>query len=176
MNMNETEQGSGHVLSVFLYRELQKRPSNEDHESFMGSQHPSPNVKTRCDFEPNFWPEIITSRDAESSCFKGSRTSCEVISLGIFWPNFGRKRPHHLMDASCRFHKHPSSSSLSLHCFIAFNRPESKPHSNTPFRDTGACTPRGSCNRMLLRRVLKRFFRSKCFLEEFLEGVCRGFQ
>ena len=66
------------------------------------SQHPSPNVKTLCNFEPRIWPEIITSREAESTCFKGSRTSCDVITLGIFVPNFGRKRSHHVMDASCR--------------------------------------------------------------------------
>ena len=51
----------------------------------MGSQHPSPNVKTLCNFEPRFWPEIIISRDAESTCFKGSRTSCEVIILGVYF-------------------------------------------------------------------------------------------
>ena len=68
----------------------------------MGSPHPSPNVKTFCNFEPQFWPEIITSRDAESTCSKGSRTSCDVKMFGIFWPNFGRKRSHHVMDASCR--------------------------------------------------------------------------
>ena len=66
----------------------------------MGSQHPSPNVKKMCDFEPQIRPEIITSRDAENTCFKGSRTSCDVISFGIFWPNVGRKRSHHVMDAS----------------------------------------------------------------------------
>ena len=32
-------------------------------------------------------------------------------------------------------------------------------------------TPRGSCNRTLLRRVLRRFSNSKCFLEGFLEGA-----
>ena len=37
------------------------------------------------------------------------------------------------------------------------------------------CTPRGSCNRTLLRRVLRRFSNSKCFLEGFLEGACKGF-
>ena len=37
------------------------------------------------------------------------------------------------------------------------------------------CTPRGSCNRTLLRRVLRRFSHSKCFLEGFLEGACQGF-
>ena len=56
-----------------------------------------------CNFEPQIWPEIITSRDAESTCFKGSRTSCDVILFGIFWPSFGRKRSHHVMDASCRW-------------------------------------------------------------------------
>ena len=52
----------------------------------MGSQQQSPNVKTFCTFEPQIWPEIITSRDAESTCFKGSRTSCDVIIFHIFWP------------------------------------------------------------------------------------------
>ena len=33
------------------------------------------------------------------------------------------------------------------------------------------CTPRGSCNNTLLRRVLRRFSNSKCFLEGFLEGA-----
>ena len=65
-------------------------------------QHPSPNVKTFCKFEPQIWLEIITSRDAKSACFKGSRTSCREILFGIFWPNFGQKRSHHVMDASCR--------------------------------------------------------------------------
>ena len=68
----------------------------------MGSQHPSPNVKTFCKFEAQIWLEIITSRDAKSACFKGSRTSCREIIFGIFWPNFGQKRSHHVMDASCR--------------------------------------------------------------------------
>ena len=38
------------------------------------------------------------------------------------------------------------------------------------------CTPRGLCNRTLLRRVLRRFFNNKCFLESFFEGACKGFQ
>ena len=75
----------------------------------MGSQYPSPNVKTLCNFEPQSWPEIITSRDAESTCFKGSRTSCDVIIFGMFLPNFSQKRLHHVMDASCRYHHHPES-------------------------------------------------------------------
>ena len=49
----------------------------------------------------HFGPEIITSRDVESTCFKDSRTSCDVTILGVFLPNFGRKRSHHVMDASC---------------------------------------------------------------------------
>ena len=58
------------------------------------------NVHQVCNFEPQSWPEIITSRDAESACFKGSRTSCDVIHVGFFWPNFGLKKSHHVMDAS----------------------------------------------------------------------------
>ena len=38
----------------------------------MGSQHPSPTVKNFPRFQPQIWPEIITSRDAESTYFKGS--------------------------------------------------------------------------------------------------------
>ena len=38
--------------------------------------------------------------------------------------------------------------------------------------DKLGCTPRGSCNNTLLRRVLRRFSNSKCFLE----GACKGFQ
>ena len=68
----------------------------------MSSQHLSPDVKTFCNFEPQTWLEIITSRDAKSACFKGSRTSCRETIFGIFGPNFGQKRSHHVMDASCR--------------------------------------------------------------------------
>ena len=68
----------------------------------MGSQHPSPNAKTLCNFKPKIWLEIITSRDAKSACFKGSRTSCREIILGTFLPIFGQKRSHHVMDAFCR--------------------------------------------------------------------------
>ena len=41
----------------------------------MGNQHPSPNAKTLCHFEPKFWLEIITSRDAKMACFEGCKTS-----------------------------------------------------------------------------------------------------
>ena len=78
-------------------------PARDIFKHLVGSQHPSPNVKTFCKFEPQIWLEIITSRDAKSACFKGSRTSCREIIFGIFWPNFGQKRSHHVMDASCRF-------------------------------------------------------------------------
>ena len=37
------------------------RRSNQDPDR--GSQHPSPNVKTLCNFELQIWPEMITSRD-----------------------------------------------------------------------------------------------------------------
>ena len=47
-----------------------------------GSQHPSPNVKNFLRFEAQIRLESITSRDAKSTCFKGSRTSCDVIILG----------------------------------------------------------------------------------------------
>ena len=73
----------------------------------MGSQHPSPNVKHFCKFEPQIWLEICTSRDAKSACLKGSRTSCREIIFGIYWPNFGSKRSHHVMDVFCRIANTP---------------------------------------------------------------------
>ena len=73
------------ALRVFLGIPLESTAGNPE---FLGSQHPSPNVKTFCKFEPQIWLEIITSRDAKSACFKGSRTSCREIILGIFWPKF----------------------------------------------------------------------------------------
>ena len=48
------------------------------------------------------WPEMITPRDAESSCFKGSRTSCTVMIFGVLGASSGRKKSHHMMEASCR--------------------------------------------------------------------------
>ena len=60
--------------------------------------------KTLCNFEPQIWPEMITSRDAESTCFKGSRTSCDVIIfLAFLGPNIFQRRSHHVMDAFRRF-------------------------------------------------------------------------
>ena len=58
------------------------------------------NVKNLCIFEPQIWLEIFTSRDAQSTCFKGSQTSCTEILSGVFWPKFGRKKSHHVMDAA----------------------------------------------------------------------------
>ena len=43
--------------------------TSENLGTFLGSQHPSPNVKSLRNFEPQIWPEIIASRDAESTCF-----------------------------------------------------------------------------------------------------------
>ena len=85
----------------------------EKRNTAMGSQHPSPNVKNFPRFEPQIWPEIITSRDAESTCFKGSRTSCREIIFGIFGANFGQKRSHHVMDASCRSKQAPQNHQYS---------------------------------------------------------------
>ena len=53
--------------------------------------HRQPASITKCEIcnsKPQIWLEIITSRDAKSTCFKGSRTSHDVIDLGIFkvWP------------------------------------------------------------------------------------------
>ena len=41
-------------------------------------------MKTLRNFESQVWLEIITSRDAESACFKGSRTSCDVTIMAFF--------------------------------------------------------------------------------------------
>ena len=71
-------------------------------EMKMGSEHPSLDVKTPCNLEPRILPKIIRSRHAESTCFKGSRTSCDVTMFGFFANIFGQKRSHHVMDAPCR--------------------------------------------------------------------------
>ena len=44
---------------------ISRRPGVGSFAAFLGSQHPSPNVKTLCNIEPQIWPEIITSRDAK---------------------------------------------------------------------------------------------------------------
>ena len=69
--------------------------------AWMGSQHPSPNVKNPLRIRAANWLEIIASRDAKSTCFQGSQTSCTEIISGVFLPKFGRKKSHHVMDASC---------------------------------------------------------------------------
>ena len=87
---------------------LQELPENTvfggqvfgDFTLFSGSQHPSPNVKTLCNFETQIWLEIITSRDVKTARFKGSRTSCRETICAIFGANFGQKRSHHVMDAT----------------------------------------------------------------------------
>ena len=54
-----------------------------------------------CNLEPQIWLATITSRVAKCACFKGSRTLCDVINLGVLGPFFVRKTSHHAMDASC---------------------------------------------------------------------------
>ena len=51
-------------------------------------------------FEQHTWLEMLTSRDAECACFKGSgvRTSCDVVISGVFPDIFGRNRWHHVME------------------------------------------------------------------------------
>ena len=79
----------------------------------MGSQHPSPDVKTICSFELQIWPEIITSGDIESACLKGSRTSswsCDVIIFGGFGATFGRKDHITWWMTSCWTKDFPSAT------------------------------------------------------------------
>ena len=59
---------------------------------FMGSQHPSPNVKNLLRIRAANWLEIITSRDAKSTCFQGSQTSCPEIISGVFFAKIWPKR------------------------------------------------------------------------------------
>ena len=70
-------------------------------EIYLGSQHPSPNVKNPLRIRDANWLEIITSRDAKSACFQGSQTSCTEKCFWRFFAKFGQKRSHHVMDASC---------------------------------------------------------------------------
>ena len=63
------------------------RPATE-----VGSQNPSPDVKTLCILEPQVWPELITSRDVESTCYKGSRTAIASASYRIEKPRIPENR------------------------------------------------------------------------------------
>ena len=47
--------------------------------------------ETLSNFEPHSWLAIITSRDAKSACFEGSRKSCDVTISGAFTGNVGLK-------------------------------------------------------------------------------------
>ena len=51
------------------------------HGNCMGSQHSKPHLKTLCNFEQQTW--LDTSRDAQSTCFEGSRSSCDMIVSGV---------------------------------------------------------------------------------------------
>ena len=111
----------------------------------MGSQHPSPNVKNLCTFELQIWLEIITSRDAKSTCFKGSQTSCTEIISGVFWPKFGRKRSHRVMDAACwkKLMRHPSGPGetarfVSVHPLLQSPNPKDSKYKN----NVGVLDPR----------------------------------
>ena len=107
-------------------------------------------MKTFCNFEPQIWLEIITSRDAKSACFKGSRTSCREIIFGIFWPNFGQKRSHHVMDASCRYNMPKRKLKLrcsfrnaalqKLHCNIGFSAMRKSFGPKAALQQTKKCT------------------------------------
>ena len=87
--------------AILKFMCFHKHPPKCLRRFMMGNHHPSPNVKNLCTFEPQIWLEIITSRDAQSACFKGSQTSCTELISGVFWPRFGRKKSHHVMDAAC---------------------------------------------------------------------------
>ena len=56
---------------------------------------------------------------------------------------------------------------------------EKRPRSIFQTPSAGHCLdthgPRSSCNNTLLRRVLRRFSKSRCFLEGFLEAPVRVF-
>ena len=52
-------------------------------KAYLGSQHPSTNVKTLCNFELQIWPDITTSHDAMSACCLRLKTSCDVMISGV---------------------------------------------------------------------------------------------
>ena len=64
-------------------------PSPNFDGSVLGSQHPSPNVKTLCKFEPQIWPEIITTHVMPKVLVlkvRGRHVRDNIFR--IFWPNF----------------------------------------------------------------------------------------
>ena len=136
----------------------------------MGSQHPSPNVKTSCNFEPQLWLEMITSRDAKSACFKGSRTSCREIILAFFGQIFWEPPDVGLAPTGVwRVPPHPplqlEDPSLKPKPFPPRPLPPSSPHppwlfwqcSRSPGRGgpiwCGGRGPRGGRERVLQRHL-----------------------
>ena len=66
----------------------------------MGSQHPSPNVKTLCHFKPNFGLKLSHHVMPKMLVLKAQRRHvCNHFI--VFSTCFGRKISHHAMDASC---------------------------------------------------------------------------
>ena len=57
----------------------------------------SPNVRTFCNFEPQIWLEMITSRDVPKVLVLKAQIRLVMRSFLAF---FDRKRSHHVMDAS----------------------------------------------------------------------------
>ena len=123
----------------------------------MGSQHPSPNVKNLCNFETQIWLEIITSREAQRACFKGSQTSCaEIISCFFLGPRFGRKTSHHVMDASCWFYTNQSSE-LDFPIWPKFRR------------KSDLCEPLSTAMAQVLPSLMTRLFSSLLRKSEWAE-------
>ena len=79
------------VLEEHHSKKPPENPSTINFELGLGSQHPSPDVQDPLRVRAAIWLKFITSRDAQSTCFKDSRTSCDVIMFGDLWPFFAGK-------------------------------------------------------------------------------------
>ena len=76
-------------LCRFFFFFYAQNPGNV--HNALGSQRPSPNVKSPPRIRAANWLEIVTSRDAKSACFQGSQTSCTEIISVIFCQNLAEK-------------------------------------------------------------------------------------
>ena len=52
-----------------------RKLSAKSDKKCLGNHHPSPNVRTLCNFESQIWPKITTSHDGKSTVSSGKTTS-----------------------------------------------------------------------------------------------------
>ena len=111
-----------------------------------------------------FWQMFPCTKISSKDIFPCNATLAEErYDFRYFWTPRTGTRAH---SPKPPFYK------TALHFPFDFNEEDQGSASSLrekPLSEVG-CTPRGSCNNMLLRRGFRRFSSSKCFLEGLLES------